>query len=127
MFCFFFVLYTLCCQFLWIVYVLSFLRLVYPMLPVSLDCSCFVFSSYCIPYVEGDYIYQLPLQKACISHAMNFTASNNIGVFHSTCCKQTLENTVQIIQNVQSRETGNIWYTRRRKNRTWMYMNGKCM
>ena len=42
---FFFVLCTLCCQFLWIV----FLRLVYPMLPVSLDC----FSSSCVPYVAS--------------------------------------------------------------------------
>jgi hypothetical protein len=37
----FFVLCTLCCRFLWI------LRLVYPMLPVSLD------SSSCVPYVAG--------------------------------------------------------------------------
>jgi hypothetical protein len=42
---FFFVLCTLCCQFLWIV----FLRLVYPLLPVSLDC----FSSSCVLYVAS--------------------------------------------------------------------------
>jgi hypothetical protein len=42
---FFFVLCILCCQFLWIV----FLRLVYPMLPVSVDC----FSSFCISYVAS--------------------------------------------------------------------------
>ena len=38
------VLCTLCCQFLWIVFVLFVfvLCLVYPMLPVSLDCFCFV-------------------------------------------------------------------------------------
>ena len=42
---FFFVLCTLCCQFLWIVC----LRLVYPMLSVSLDC----FSSSCVPYVAS--------------------------------------------------------------------------
>ena len=46
---------------------------------------------------------------------MNFTASNNIGLFHTTCCKSTLENTEEIIQNGQSRETGNLGYTRRRK------------
>ena len=37
---FFFILCTLCCQFLWIVFAL---HLVYPMLPVSLDCFCFIF------------------------------------------------------------------------------------
>ena len=42
---FFFVLCILCCQFLWIV----FLRLVYPMLPVSLDC----FSLSCVSYVAS--------------------------------------------------------------------------
>ena len=31
----------LCCQFLWIVFVF-FLRIVYPMLPVSLECLCFI-------------------------------------------------------------------------------------
>ena len=38
---FFFVLCTLCCQFLWIV----FLRLVYSMLPVSLDCPFLIATS----------------------------------------------------------------------------------
>ena len=38
---FFLVLCTLCCQFLWIV----FLRLVYPMLPVSLDCPFLIAGS----------------------------------------------------------------------------------
>ena len=42
---FFLVLCTLCCQFLWIV----FLCLVHPMLPVSLDC----FSWSCAPYVAS--------------------------------------------------------------------------
>ena len=74
---FVFVLCTLCCQFLWIVhfwlllrYSLTFicfvcLRLVYTMLPVSLDCPfliapsvfsniyLFCFSSSCVPYVAS--------------------------------------------------------------------------
>jgi len=37
-----FVLCTLCCQFLWIVYFSLSFRLVYPMLPVSLDCLFFI-------------------------------------------------------------------------------------
>jgi hypothetical protein len=38
-----FILCTLCCQFLWIVlcFCFVFLHLVYPMLPVSLDCPIF--------------------------------------------------------------------------------------
>ena len=44
------VLCTLCCQFLWIVFVC--LCLVYPMLPVSLDCPfCLSSSSSCVTYV----------------------------------------------------------------------------
>ena len=44
---FFLVLCTLCCQFLWIV----FLGLVHLMLPVSLDCFWFFRS--CVPYVAS--------------------------------------------------------------------------
>jgi hypothetical protein len=42
---FFFVLCTLCCQFLWVVlcFCFVFLRLVYPVLPVSLCCVLFFF------------------------------------------------------------------------------------
>ena len=64
---FFVVLCTLCCQFLWIVhfwlpfrYFLTFIYLMYPMLPVSLDCPFLiapsVFSNVylsCIPYVAS--------------------------------------------------------------------------
>jgi hypothetical protein len=64
---FVFFLCTLCCQFLWIVlfllhlqYSLTFIYLVYPMLPVSLDCPVFiapsVFSNIylsCVPYVAS--------------------------------------------------------------------------
>ena len=48
-----FVLYTLCCQFLWIVRFWLPLRLVYPMLPVSLDCPFFITPSSCVPYVTS--------------------------------------------------------------------------
>jgi hypothetical protein len=68
-----FVLCTLCCQFLWIVHFWLPLRLVFPMLPVSLDCPFFISSSSC----------------------------------------------VGVIKNGQSRETGNIGYTRRRGNQKW--------
>ena len=53
LFCFSSFLCTLCCQFLWIVFVLFFFVLVYPMLPVSLDCFCFVFLRSCVPYVAS--------------------------------------------------------------------------
>ena len=48
-----FVLCTLCCQFLWIVRFWLPLRLVYPMLPVSLDCLFFITPSSCVPYVAS--------------------------------------------------------------------------
>ena len=48
-----FVLCTLCCQFLWIVRFWLPLRLVYPMLPVSLDCPFFITPSSCLPYVAS--------------------------------------------------------------------------
>ena len=48
-----FVLCTLCCQFLWIVRFWLPLRLVYPMLPVSLDCPFLITTSSCVPYVAS--------------------------------------------------------------------------
>ena len=48
-----FVLCTLCCQFLWIVHFWLPLRLVYPMLPVPLDCPFFITPSSCVPYVAS--------------------------------------------------------------------------
>ena len=48
-----FVLCTLCCQFLWIVRSWLPLRLVYPMLPVSLDCPFLITHSSCVPYVAS--------------------------------------------------------------------------
>ena len=48
-----FVLCNLCCQFLWIVRFWLPLRLVYPMLPVSLDCPFFITPSSCVPYVTS--------------------------------------------------------------------------
>ena len=47
---YYFVLCTLCCQFLWIVRFWLPLRLVYPMLPVSLDCQFLITPSSCVPY-----------------------------------------------------------------------------
>ena len=51
------VLCTQCCQFLWIVFVLFvfLLCLVYPMLPVSLECFCFVclLPMSCVPNVAS--------------------------------------------------------------------------
>ena len=48
-----FVLWTLCCQFLSIVSFVLPLRLVYPMLPVSLDCPFLITPSSCVPYVAS--------------------------------------------------------------------------
>ena len=48
-----FVLCTLCCQFLWIVRFWLPLRLVYPMLTVSLDCPFLITPSSCGPYVAS--------------------------------------------------------------------------
>ena len=48
-----FVLCTLCCQFLWIVRSWLPLRLVYPMLPVFLDCPFLITPSSCVPYVTS--------------------------------------------------------------------------
>ena len=48
-----FVLCTLCCQFLWIARFLLPLRLVYPMLPVSLDFPFLITPSSCVPYVAS--------------------------------------------------------------------------
>ena len=42
-----------CCQFLWIVCFRLPLRLVYPMLPVSLDCQFLITPSFCVPYVAS--------------------------------------------------------------------------
>ena len=48
-----FVLCTLCCQFLWTVRFWLSLRLVYPMLPVTLDCPFLITPSSCVPYVAS--------------------------------------------------------------------------
>ena len=48
-----FVLCTQCCQFLWIVRFWLPLRLVYPMLPVSLDFPFLITPSSCVPYVAS--------------------------------------------------------------------------
>ena len=48
-----FVLCTLCYQLLWLVSFWLPLRLVYPMLPVSLDCQICITPSSCVPYVAS--------------------------------------------------------------------------
>jgi hypothetical protein len=50
---FVYVLCTLCCQFLCIVHFVLPLRLVYSMLPVSLDCLFLIAPSSCVPYVTS--------------------------------------------------------------------------
>jgi hypothetical protein len=89
---FVFVLCTLCCQFLWIVC----LRLVYPMLPVSLDCL----SSSCVP--------------------KNWKAKwlkGPRGQVNKIKCKINVRDTEGEIKNGQSRETGNIGH-RKHKTKT---------
>ena len=64
LFCFPVILCTLCCQFLWIVFVLFSCHLVYPMLSVSLDCFRFAFRSSCVPYVasfSGSFSFCFPV------------------------------------------------------------------
>ena len=48
-----FVLCTICCQFLWNVHFWLPLRLVYPMLPDSLDCPFLITPSSCVIYVTS--------------------------------------------------------------------------
>jgi hypothetical protein len=84
---FFFVLYTLYCQFLWIVlcfssscipYIASFsglsfafLRLVYPILPVSLDCPLLFFVLYTL-YCQFLWIV-LCFSSSCIPYIASFS------------------------------------------------------
>ena len=58
-----FVLCNLCCQFLWIVRFWLPLRLVYPMLLVSLDCQFLITHSSCLIYVasfSGLFVFDYP-------------------------------------------------------------------
>ena len=69
-----FVLCTLCCQFLWIVRFWLPLRLVYPMLPVSLDCPFFITPSSCVPYVtsfSGLSVSDYP--SSCVPYVASFS------------------------------------------------------
>ena len=69
-----FVLCILCCQFLWIVHVWLPLRLVYPMLPVSLDCPCLIAPSSCVSYVasfSGLSMFDCP--SSCVSYVASFS------------------------------------------------------
>jgi hypothetical protein len=81
-----------------------------PMLPVSQDCqfliACSVFSNVCCPWLVF-----------CVPYVASFS-----GLSISDCSfgilQQTLENTEQAIRNWQSRETGNIGYTRHKSRTT---------
>jgi hypothetical protein len=68
---FFSVLSTLCSQFLWIVlcFYFVFLRLVYPMLPVSLDCALFCFVSLRLVYP------MMPVSLDCVVFLFCFSPS----------------------------------------------------
>jgi hypothetical protein len=111
---FFFVLCILCCQYLWIV----FLRLMYPMLPVSLD----FFSSSCVPYVasfSGLFFFVLCI-LCCQFLWIVFLRlvypmlPVSVGCFSSSC--------VSYVASLY-RETGNRENTRRRKtiHRNWQH------
>ena len=54
----------------------------------------------------------LLLTKYCVVKSQIDSVSSR-----TVCLKKTLENTVGTIKNGQSRETGNIGYTRRRKTK----------
>jgi hypothetical protein len=136
-----FVLCTLCCQFLWIVRFWLPLRLVYPMLPVSLDCPFLITPSSCVTYVASfsglsvsDYPFVLltlcyqflwivrlwlplrlvyPLLPVSLDCPFLFTPSSCVpSVVSFSVATRRRGN-----QNWQSRETGNIGYTRRRGNK----------
>jgi hypothetical protein len=87
-----FVLWTICCQFLSIVSFVLPLRLVYPILPVSLDCQ------FCLPL-------------RLVARFSGLSVFDYLFVLCSLCYQ-----ILWVIKNGQSRETGNIGYTRRRGN-----------
>ena len=96
----FFLLCTLCCQFLWICFILlssscvpyvaSFsgfvlfccLRLVYPMLPVSLDCFCFVVFVLCTLCCQFLWICFILLSSSCVPYVASFS-----GLFLLCCLR----------------------------------------
>jgi uncharacterized membrane protein len=97
-----FALCTLCYQFLWIVHCFSCLFLVYPMLPVSLDCPLFCFSLSCVPYVTSFY----GLSIVFLVFALCTLCYLFLWITYGTQGDDKQN-------NGQSRETGNIGYTRR--------------
>ena len=73
-----FVLCTLCCQFLWIVRFWLPLRLVYPMLPVSLDCPFLITPSSCVPYVasfSGLSVFDYPFVLCTLCYQFQWIVS----------------------------------------------------
>ena len=71
---FVFVLCTLCCQFLCIVFGVVCLRLVYPMLPVSLYCFLVCLSSSCVPYVASfSGLFFVCWSSSCVPYVASFS------------------------------------------------------
>jgi hypothetical protein len=121
-----FVLCTLCCQFLWIVHVWLSLRLVYPMLPVSLDCPCLIAPSSCVPYVASFSGLSMFERRDNQTWTIQRNWQHRV---HKTKGQSNMDNPEKLatygtqdegaIKHGQSRDTGNIGYTRRRDNQTW--------
>ena len=86
-----FVLGTLCCQFLWIVRFWLPLRLVYPMLPVSLDCPFLITPSSCVPYVARfPWCPFLITPSSCVIYVTSFSGLSVFDypfVLCTLCCQ----------------------------------------
>ena len=80
-----------CCQFLWIVCFWLPLRLVYPMLPVSLDCQFLITPSFCVPYVASfSGLSFLITPSSCVTYATSFSGlsvSDYHFVLWTLCCQ----------------------------------------
>ena len=86
-----FVLCTLCCQFLWIVRFWLPLRLVYPMLPVSLDCPFLITPSSCVPYVASfSGLSFLITPSSCVPYVASFSGFSDYPFVLCTLCCQFL-------------------------------------
>jgi hypothetical protein len=151
-----FVLCTQCYKFLWIVHscfssscvpnvtcfsglsIFVFLRLVYPMLQVSLDCPLlfvFVLCTHCYKFL---WIVHSCFSSSCVPNVTSFSGLSIlvflrlvypmlqvsldclflfVFVLCTQCCKFLWIVHSSLNKNRQSRETCNIGYTRRRKTR----------
>jgi hypothetical protein len=117
------VLCTLCYQFLWIAHCFACHRLVYPMLPVSLDCPLFCLSSSCVPYVTSFSrlsIVLLVIVLYTLCYQFFWIVFVLLVIVLCTLCYQFLWIVFVLLVIVLCslcyqflRETGNIGYTRR--------------